>query len=171
MHFIWYENWSIFPQFRSFIRKFKKGIVSMMRSKWRHRQSFQNRRTNNPNWASSGSHYIWLSLHIMTSLWDYVNIGLLCPPHSNFFLLITSQVGRHIREPHLFDNMLSFSVIHIWISLSDCLKCCIMLIYRASILVKYKHSIKIGSICILSNWVGQLWTDICGIFWSCSLLP
>ena len=41
--------------------------------------------TNNPKWASSGSHSIWLSLHIMTSLWDYVYIRLLHPPNSNFF--------------------------------------------------------------------------------------
>ena len=32
---------------------------------------FKTEGTNNPNWASSGSHCIWLSLHIMTSLWDY----------------------------------------------------------------------------------------------------
>ena len=109
MHFIWYINPSIFTQFRSFIRKFKKGTVSMMCSKWRRRQSFQNRRTNNPNWASSSSHCIRLSLHIMTFLWDHVNNGLLCPQHSKFFLWITSQVGRNIREPHFFDNVVIFS--------------------------------------------------------------
>ena len=86
MHFIWYKNLSIFPQFMSFIRNFKKRHSFYDVFKMTSPSEFLKQNGPIIPIELQAAHIAYDFLSILWLLYEtFVDIRHLCPPHTNFF--------------------------------------------------------------------------------------